>query len=657
MNPNIYTQGPSVDQNGVSSGGFAQNLAQNAANSSTMPSHTNMQAAPADPGNWFSHLLPTIGGIAAPVIGGLLAPATGGLSLLAGAALSGLGGAAGKAAENVVENKDPLDNVIGEGLTNAIGGGVGGLLGKFGTGLAKNTIAPMAGKAADSLISGQAAKGQLTTDAANALRSQYGITNLNQAQQIANHITGTNGIINQGTLRTVQGGADNGAVADMTNLSNIGKNLVAENQMQLNPTSVTQIGNKIQQALINSVNPEDVNQITGKSGNVVTSFANGALAHALPENTLQVSKNFSQLANAAYNAGFDKAGNVINADQVAKYNIFKGLADHAQEQTFANAPITAANKAQIISELQPLQAVNPQAHQALTQQVQDAQLGSDLRSMQAPFVNASKAVNATENLASKNGGSNITDLLPMGGGAAGFGIGGLPGGIAGYAAGKALESQPAQVAGASILNKLSNVAGSNTAQKMIPLLSRIGATTAANIPTMGSGPAGSQGLPQLGGTMQNGTPIPGMGGVTANPSAPSTTPYDQLVQAMMAQSILAPSLAGQSGASSFLSSIAPKLQAKQTLQSMIGGLNPAFANAGGAQGPLGGIANQLQSFIPGTAANAYNTQKDTIAAQLANSMGISKDEAINLLPSLLQGTTEAGNRISNVNSILGSLAG
>jgi hypothetical protein len=46
-------------------------------------------------GDWLSHLLPTIGSVAAPVLGALLAPETGGASLLAGAALSGLGSAGG----------------------------------------------------------------------------------------------------------------------------------------------------------------------------------------------------------------------------------------------------------------------------------------------------------------------------------------------------------------------------------------------------------------------------------------------------------------------------------------------------------------------------------------------------------------------------------
>src|SRR4051812_38915804 len=66
--------------------------------------HQHLQASGVDTGatgaqphsgNWFTHLLPTIGGLA----GVLLAPETGGLSLLAAAGLSGLGAAGGKLAE------------------------------------------------------------------------------------------------------------------------------------------------------------------------------------------------------------------------------------------------------------------------------------------------------------------------------------------------------------------------------------------------------------------------------------------------------------------------------------------------------------------------------------------------------------------------------
>jgi hypothetical protein len=82
-------------------------------------------------GNWFTHLLPTIGSVAIPALGALLAPETGGLSLIAAAGLSGLGAAGGKLAENATEGKDLGDGVVGEGIMGAAGGAAGGVAGKF----------------------------------------------------------------------------------------------------------------------------------------------------------------------------------------------------------------------------------------------------------------------------------------------------------------------------------------------------------------------------------------------------------------------------------------------------------------------------------------------------------------------------------------------
>ncbi len=604
-----------------------------------------------DTGNWFTHMLPTIGSIAAPIIGGL---ATGGTGLLAGAALSGAGGAAGQALQNALEGKDVGNNLVESGLTNAAGGLAGGLLGKIGSKFAANAISPVAGNVADKLISGQAVKGTLDTNAANLLRTKFGITDISQAKKIADIATGTKGAINQGTLRTVANAADNGAVADLSNLSSVGKNLVSENAMQLTPTSVKQISEKIQQSLIDSVHPESVTKIPGKGGNIVTNIDNGALANALPENALKISKTYSKLAESAKNAAYDKFGNVVNADQAAKYNVFKGLANHANEQAFASSPVTLANKAEIIAGLEPIKSINPTSYNALVKQVSEAKIGSDLRSIQAPLVNASKAVGATEKIASQTG-AKATDILPMGAGAGGFMLGGPGGGLAGYAAGKVLESKPTQTAAASLLNKLSNAAGSSTAQKVIPTLSRIGASTAVNAPTMGAGPVSTAGQPQLGGTMQ-GTPVPGVSGMVATQPTAAQTPYDQLVSAMQAQSILAPTMAGQSGATNFLQGIAPQLQAKQTLGGMLGNMQTAYGNAGGAQG-LGGAFSMLSSLVPGTAANTYQQQQQAVAAQLANSMGITKEEALAMLPQLMQNSQEANQRMGGLQSVLSSLAG
>lgn len=130
------------------------------------PTATAPAAASSGGGNWLTHLLPTIGSIAAPVIGGLLAPETGGLSLLAAAGLSGAGSAVGKAAENATEGKNPLSaNDVTAGLEGAAGGALGGIGGKL-LGKASDMLANRAGDLVDGAAETAATKAA-TDDAVN----------------------------------------------------------------------------------------------------------------------------------------------------------------------------------------------------------------------------------------------------------------------------------------------------------------------------------------------------------------------------------------------------------------------------------------------------------------------------------------------------------
>jgi hypothetical protein len=202
--------------------------------------------------------------------------------------------------------------------------------------------------------------------------------------------------------------------------------------------------------------------------------------------------------------------------------------------------------------------------------------------------------------------------------------------------GKHAASNPA------ILNTLSRIGAMGS--KLAPAAGSVVATA----PNMQADPvaaAGGYGM-GMGGT--NGT----MGG-NMQGQANGAHSYQDLINAMEAQAVLAPSMGG--GASSFLSQIAPQLQKNQLALSAINGVPGSFANAGGAQG-TGGIMSKISGLIPGTAAHTYNAQQHAAAAQLAQAMGISPEAAMGLLPQLMQNQGTAGMTQGILSNMGGQLA-
>lgn len=603
---------------------------------------------PEKKGGGFADFLPTLGSIALPTIGALLAPVTGGTSLLASAALSGVGGALGETAKEAI-NGDNINggDILGSGIQNAIGGGVGGVLGKLG-GAILPKIGQGASKVADNLLMGQAPKGMLNQETANTLRNNFNVTNLSKAAPTIDAATGSTGALNQGVIKGLQEAADNGTVADLSGLNSTARDLVSQFQTQLKPGSIEQVNNVLKGANINAVNPEDVTKIAMKGGQVMTQPANGALKNVLPQDALDVTKNFESLAQTARNAAYDKFGNVVDADQLAKYKIFNGLAKESETQAFGGTnaiALSPENKADILQNLAPLKTENPQAYQHLSEQLDNISNLNELRSLQSPLVQASKALNAANIAENTSGGTKLGEVLPLGAGATGFTLGGPGGGIAGYALGKALESQPAAAMGTSVLTKLSNAVGSANAPKIVDTLARTGAITAANLPTMGAKATGNNNNPlsQGGQNMQGGQP-------QGQPSQGQPTSIDDLINLMITH----PSIyGGQTGG--LVQSLYPQMQKNALAQNQIASLQQPFEQAGGAQG-IGGIGSVLSGLIPGTAANVYKQRSEAAAAQLAQTLGISPQAAAGLLPQLMQSPESAGGNTSVLSGLSGALS-
>ena len=130
--------------------------------------------------------------------------------------------------------------------------------------------------------------------------------------------------------------------------------------------------------------------------------------------------------------------------------------------------------------------------------------------------------------------------------------------------------------------------------------------------------------------------------------------YQNIINAAMAQDILAPSVYGSS-AGSLLSGVMPQLQKNAIAQNALQNFGGAFNTAGGGQGLGGGLLSNISSLFGGTAAQTEATQRTAAASAIAQALGITPQAAAQLLPLLTQNQGIAGQTLGNTSSLLGSL--
>jgi len=638
MNPTIQSQSNTPSQS------FGFNDPLNPTPSSVPDTQVAAPVQPTqskDSGNFWS----TVGGIALPVLGALLAPETGGASLLASTALSGLGGVAGKAADNLVAGQNPIQaNDLSAGLVNAGGNLAGGALMKGAGAIAKNFIAPAADKATVSLVAGQG-KGALDNATAQYL-SNNGVQDLKQMGQIGPIVTGQNGAFSNAVSNSFSNAADKGAAMDLSSLASQGKNLpgtaiidAARNAGIAGDSNALKSIQGYVQGQLEKYNAGAITQVPVKGGGTISNFDNGVLNAQHPLNVFNMTQDMDRTASQ-----WLKTPN-MQAQGKALRSLSNNLKDnlYGEGTSIGQTGITDQVRQQALAELEPLKAINPQYYQTKVNELTGANTLGDLRTLQRPDVMASQALETANHLANTSGGANVPDLLKTGLPVGGYMTGGPLGAAGGYLASKVAGSEGASVVGAKTAAKLSDVIGSPTAQKVMNTLGRISGVTAANVPGMGAQP--TQTSPSILSTLPAGEQ-----GMT--PTSQQPNQLNQLLQAMQAQSILAPDL--NPGATSLLSSYAPQLQKNAMLKNAVSALPSNFGNAGGAQG-MGGIGSVLSSFIPGTAANAYQGDVTSIAAQLASALGISTEAAQNLLPGLMQNEATAGQRQSVLGGMVNNL--
>lgn len=600
--------------------------------------------------NFIQNALPTIGGIAGGVLGGIggaiAAPFTGGIinPIDAGIAGAGLGGGAGQAIKNMTEGQDALQgNVLESAGENAVGQLAGEGLGMVAKPILGG-IGNLAEKGAQSLFKGQFVKGAMDNGTAGDLFNM-GVRDANQLADIHPLVTGEKGALSTGVRNGLE---ETGQGVNLLHLQNFGNNLIAQNQTMLNEGSIPALSQQIERSLLQSVSPDDVTQAAirrasggfGNAPKAVNVIDPGALQNVLPENAFKASQEFDNLAALAKKAGFNNAGEITNGDQAAKYNVYRGIANEIKNATFGGdtpIPLSAENKAQIISNLAPLKDVNPDVYNHFVQQVSSANNLQDLRGLQAPIVRGSQALKATLGAADRSGGTSAQQLVGGGAGVLGL-LTNNPLEMATGAAAIAAGHPAAGKIGTTVLGRMGDILTNPTVQKLVRQAPKAATVPAANMLnyTFDNNPQGGGMQPTAATTPATGSPVAspealqmmlGLVGLQADPYLAST---------------FAPMVTGA----------VPQLQQASSAQAVLPGLERLFTQAGGGQGGMNGLLARLQSLVPGSAGQQYNAQ----AAQLQQTL-----QKLGLpgtvTPSLFAGPEAQNAGFGNIQAAINALGG
>jgi hypothetical protein len=608
-------------------------------------------------GNWFTHLLPTIGGVVGGIGGGLL---TAGLG---GEVAGGAGGSAlGKALENSLEGKKVIQgNDLTAGAEGTIGSGVGGVASKVigkGASLLGNTAENMIAKDATQTASKDAIDTAANTykDVNPKLQANLGakdsiehVTNMGYDPSPANltHVSNTsNDILNDSLNKAL---ADAGPV-DTSNYTQMVKDALAKEGGTLGsfmPTALargrlgpantpaakllTQLENLGQGVAKTNSDPNEIRTLTTKLGQLAEdarptpTAATGAIDPAQRSAYNAISDVRNQLKDALYNrpeindAITKMEGNILPDEGM---NITPQLADHL------NGIISGAGKNGGTGAQDLLSAISNNINVGKLGQ-EGQKVGQIVTSTGAQARAAAEAGLPTG--ATTASGNPVLDT------AANF-MGGPHAGILTTAVKGAVHAAQ----NPAILSTLSRFGALGS--KLAPAA----ATAVATSPNLAADPTGQPGTANgtMGVTMNN------TNGMTAGGTVDPTSLQGILAQ-YMHMGTVDPYLL--SSTSPVIQALAPQVQKQQLLGSELNTLPSSYANAGGAQG-LGGILSHVTGLVPGTAANTYEHQSQAVAQQLAATLGISPQAAMSLVPSLMQNGQSAGLTSGILGSMQGQLA-
>ena len=634
--------------------------------------------------NWLEKLLPTAGGILGG-IGGAFIPGLGetGLGEAGGAAA---GGAAGKALENALTGQKDLTSGVG---ASAVENGVGQLAGagivKAGGALLGGATDALSGAAANRAA--QTATDMATTDAAKTVSDQAAQAQA-RAEAFKNNYGSISGRLQTdlklGTnARTVDAmGYDSTNPADMKTVSNAGLDLnnVYDQALQgAKPVDMSGFGTKI---------------YSDMQKNGVTDLGTTPLGKAISEAQIPLNeKNLqlpatqvrklqqsigTQIGNTQKLINNSELQGVSNTEAEAQ---LKNLQDTYQDlgnriktpevnAAIAKTSVSDADRSGLVAKygdtlgnhvadtinnaksaddlLKPMQSYTQMSHAADMAQndIDNAIATPRAVARTKADLSTSPAVATTPT----GSGTGVLDALSLGGApfTHGFSLLGLVPHVISAAKSPAVQD--------AALTGLTKVTGSKTAGKVVPALIRSGAIATANLPNDVSQPGAT--VPSA---------IPGQtpnGGGAMQPQSPLDQYIQQqsqlqgnlATQEAMAPLDLAPSLSGAiSSLGANIGSQIPQANQQALAAPVIDRVQSAMQNAGGAQGPLGGLLTQATSLIPGSPANAFNQSQEAAAASLGKLLGITPQAAMALLPKLTQSSQTAGNALGTVNGVLGGM--
>lgn len=656
---------------------YLNNVRTNAA-SAVIPPATQQPTQQTQPqqgggGNWFTHLLPTAGGILGGIVGIPGDLISGGAASVAGA---GAGSALGKGIENALEGKSAIQgNDLTAGAEGAIGQGVGGLVGKA-LGAGGELLANRAGNIANAAKDTQGLAAGLENN--KVLNAIYGSSKndvghaANMAQQAGLDMANPEQLQNAGkmllentggTLDSIVGTTkvpisgvvdESGAKlapsiddlihSSLTNTSPLtGEKLGASRSLVLgglgpNQTDEDLLRNGYTRFLSSSAKNGTNTPATGflKEANQLLSGVNHgstASAHDLLEAQRLVGDKAQSMAQAA-------AKPSANEVTQAQSDAWKDLNYKLQDMIYSHPDVSQAAKDMVGTHSAEDFGGNQALADLFNNRITGAQSGKDLNALMHDAYNLRDVGKEGLDVINNPASTGTLKLAKINAAEPG-------------ATGSNGAQMASDIHGAQGITGKALALGSHAANnpQLLGTLSRMGALTSKLAPTAGVVAATAPNLGAAPAGMQQQSNIMGAAMQPAQQS-----PLDQLYSTLLSQEQNGAGLTANSGSIiSALQALAPQVQKNNLVSNELSALPGAYANAGGAQG-AGGILSRISGLIPGTAAHTYQQQQEGAAQALAAQLGISPQAAAGLLPQLMQNQGTAGMNQGVLSQLGGQLA-
>lgn len=655
--------------------------------------------------NTFERLLPTAGGI----LGGLISLPAEALDLVSGGggtALNIAGAAGGAALGKSLENKltgqaggnGVLGAAIGGGVGQGLGSAGGAVLGKVG-GKLVSAGAGRALSAADEAAASQArtaatSEAQRVADTFGGLKTgqgdvggaidmakQFGINNATpeDLQNLGYTYTGSNpesgtGVLNfykQQALDNAGGNVDlsktmenlHNTLADPNYSYHLGSEEPVSTSRGQIPHAPDNVASKITQQVRNLLPGASFDAATGKlTGNVT------------PEEGVQILKKIGQQVGKT-NKITDSTGTIIPEKQ-AENQVWKSVYSDIKDAVY-NRPevdstvaglkvgpdeesvIDDALRANNISD--PQIAAKIKSH--LIDTINGSQTGSDLLKAEQPFVNVARVGdNASKDIATDvtsaravRRAKTLADAgMPVQTGVPGASdhLVDAAGHLATGSKIKAIASLIKASGATSMPGKIAGRTGS-ALERISKLVPSAGAAlgTIPSIGTPGVTPNSAITAPQ-GGTTMNGA-----GAGPINPFLSLTGQAPAVYQPIALQALLGmfDPAALNSSVEDNAANASGVISKAQGAASQIPGLVSEFNQAGGAQGPIGGLLSKLSAAFTGGPASQYNAQAAQAAQALSAATGIPVSQL--MTPQITQNQQSAQDTINQLSQLLSQYGG